>query len=86
MKLTEENRSTRGKTCPSTSLSTTNSTCTQLGSNRGLRGDRRTTNGLSHGTAFIYFTLLYFTLSAAISHVFFPTSFPTDKTKQTRLR
>jgi hypothetical protein len=38
MKLTGENRSTRGKTCPSVNFSTTNPTWTDPGSNLGLRG------------------------------------------------
>jgi hypothetical protein len=44
MKLTRENRSTREKTCPSATLSTTNPTWTDSGSNPA-------TNRLSHGTA-----------------------------------
>jgi hypothetical protein len=40
MKLIGENRSTRIKTCPINSLSTTNPTQTGLGLNTGLRGDR----------------------------------------------
>jgi hypothetical protein len=52
MKMTGENRSTRGKTCPSATLSTTNPTSTDLGSNPGLRGARPAANRLSHGTAF----------------------------------
>jgi hypothetical protein len=52
MKLTEENRSTRRKTCPSATLSTTNPTWTDPGSNPDLRSDRPATNRLSHGTAF----------------------------------
>jgi hypothetical protein len=51
MKLTRENRSTRRKTCPSATLSTTNPTLTDPGSNPGLRGERPATNRLSHGTA-----------------------------------
>jgi hypothetical protein len=51
MKLTGENRSTRRKTCLSATLSTTNPTWTDQGSNLGLRGDRPATNRLSHGTA-----------------------------------
>jgi hypothetical protein len=51
MKLTKDNRSTRGKTCPSTTLSNTNPTWTDPGSNTGLRGWRPATNRLSHGTA-----------------------------------
>jgi hypothetical protein len=52
MKLTGEIRSTRGKTCPSAILSTTNSTCTDPGWNPGLRDERPATNRLNHGTAF----------------------------------
>jgi hypothetical protein len=52
MKLTGENRSIRGKTCPSATLSITNSTRTDPGSNPGFCGERPATNGLSHGTAF----------------------------------
>jgi hypothetical protein len=51
MKLTGENRSARGKTYPTATLSTTNPTWTDPGSNPGLRGDRPATNRLSHGTA-----------------------------------
>jgi hypothetical protein len=51
MKLTEGNRSTRVKTCPSATLSTTNPTWTDPGSNPGLRGESSATNRLSHGTA-----------------------------------
>jgi hypothetical protein len=50
MKLTGENRSTRGKTCPSDTSSTTNPTWTDPGSNMGLRGGRPAANRLSHGT------------------------------------
>jgi hypothetical protein len=52
MKLTGGNRSTRGKTCPSATLSTTNPTWTDLGLNPGLRSDRPVTNRLSRGTAY----------------------------------
>ena len=51
MKLTGENRSTRGKTYPSATLSTTNPTWTHPGPNPGLRGERPATNRLSHGSA-----------------------------------
>jgi hypothetical protein len=51
MKLTGENRSTRGKICHSATLSTTNPTWIDLGLNPGLRGERPATNRLSHGTA-----------------------------------
>jgi hypothetical protein len=43
MKLTRENRSTRGKTCTGATLSTTNPTWTDPGSNPGLRGRRPAT-------------------------------------------
>jgi hypothetical protein len=51
MKLTGENRNTGGKTCLNVTLSTTNPTWTDPGSNPGLRSERPTTNRLSHGTA-----------------------------------
>jgi hypothetical protein len=51
MKLTEEDRSTRKKTCPSVTLFTTNPTWTDPGSNPGLRGGRLAANRLSQGTA-----------------------------------
>jgi hypothetical protein len=51
MKLTGENRSTRIKTRPSATLSTTNPIWTDPGSNPGLRDERPATNRLGHGTA-----------------------------------
>ena len=51
MKFTGENRSTWGKTCPSATLSNTNPTWTDPGSNPGLRAERQATNCLNHGTA-----------------------------------
>jgi hypothetical protein len=51
MKLTGENRSTRGKTCSSATSSATNPTWTDPGSNPSVRGERPATNRLSHGTA-----------------------------------
>jgi hypothetical protein len=51
MKLTGENRSTQRKTCPSATLSTTNPTWTDPGSNPGLHGGRLAANSLSHGMA-----------------------------------
>jgi hypothetical protein len=51
MKVTGENRSTRRKTCPSATLSATNPTWTDPGSNPSFRGGRLTTNRLSHCTA-----------------------------------
>jgi hypothetical protein len=50
MKLTGKNRSTRGKTCPSATFSTTNPTWTDSESNPVHRGKRPATNRLSHGT------------------------------------
>jgi hypothetical protein len=41
-----------GGTCPTATLSTTNPTWTDPGSNPGLRGGRPAANRLSHGTAF----------------------------------
>jgi hypothetical protein len=51
MKLTGENQSTLRKSCHSATLSTTNPTWTDPGSNPGLHGERPATNRLSHGTA-----------------------------------
>jgi hypothetical protein len=51
MILTGKIRSTRGKTCPSATLSTTNPTWTDPESNPCLRGERPATNRLNHGTA-----------------------------------
>ena len=53
MKLTVQNRSTRRKTCPSATLSTTNQTWADPKSNPGLRGERPSTNHLSYGTALL---------------------------------
>jgi hypothetical protein len=55
-----------GKTCPSASLSTTNFTWTDPGSNPVLRGGRQATNRLSHGTAFSNFMLYLFSLETDI--------------------
>jgi hypothetical protein len=52
MKLTGEDRSTRGKTCPSATLSTTNPAWTDPGSNPGLRGGRLAANRLGTALAF----------------------------------
>jgi hypothetical protein len=51
MILTEENRRTWRKTCPSATLSTTNSTWIDPSANPGLSGERKATNPLSHSTA-----------------------------------
>jgi hypothetical protein len=61
MKLTGENRSTWRKPCPSATLSTTNPTWTEPGSNPGLRDRRPATNRLSHGTANIHYICVLFT-------------------------
>jgi hypothetical protein len=58
--LTWENQSIRGKTSPRVTLSTTNPTWTDPGSNPGLCGGRSATNRLSHGTAFLFVTLFIF--------------------------
>jgi hypothetical protein len=59
MKLTGENRNTRGggETCPSATLSTTDPTWTYLRSNPVLRGERPATNRLNHGTALYHYLL-----------------------------
>jgi hypothetical protein len=61
MKLTGEDRSTRRKTCPSATLSTTNPTWSDPGSNPGLRGGMPAANRLSHGTAELWgWSVLYY--------------------------
>jgi hypothetical protein len=67
MKLTGENQSTWGKTCPSATLSTTNPTWTDPGSNPGLRGGRPAANRLSHGTAVSARLLILFGLTRLIA-------------------
>jgi hypothetical protein len=57
-----ENRSTRGKTCPIATLSTTNPIWTDPASNPGLRGGRPAANSLSHGTAEIRVLILCISL------------------------
>jgi hypothetical protein len=52
MKFAVENRRTRGKTGHSATLSTTNPTWIDPGSNPDLRGERPATNRLSRDTAF----------------------------------
>jgi hypothetical protein len=51
--LTWQNRRTRRETCASATLSTTNTICTDLGANPGVRGERRATNSLIHGTTLV---------------------------------
>jgi hypothetical protein len=53
MKLTGEHGRTRGKTCPSAALSTTNPTWIDPGRNSGLRGGRPAAKRLSHGAALV---------------------------------
>jgi hypothetical protein len=53
MKIGRGNRSTRIKTCPSATLSTTNPTWLDPGSKPGRRGGKPATNRLSYGAAFI---------------------------------
>jgi hypothetical protein len=64
MKLTGENRSIREKTCPSATLSTTNPTWTNPGSNPGLRCERPATDRLSHGTVMSYYLMFSIMISA----------------------
>jgi hypothetical protein len=51
LRMTVEERRTRRKTCPSVTLSTTNSTFTDPGRNPDLRGDKPATNRLRYGKA-----------------------------------
>jgi hypothetical protein len=50
MILTEENRRTRKRTCPSVALSTINPTWTDQGANMGVSVERQATSRLRHGT------------------------------------
>jgi hypothetical protein len=43
-----------GENLPSATLSTTNPTWIDPGANPGLRGERPTTNHLSHGTVYVF--------------------------------
>jgi hypothetical protein len=51
MRIDRGNRGTRRKLAPTATLSTTNPTWTDPGSNLGLRGGKQVTNCLSYGTA-----------------------------------
>jgi hypothetical protein len=53
MILTGENRKTLRETCPSATLSTSNTTWTTLGSKSGLRSEKVATDRLSHDTAIL---------------------------------
>jgi hypothetical protein len=53
MNLTGETRSTQRKACSSATLSATNPTWTDPGSNPGLRSGRPVANRLSHGMALV---------------------------------
>jgi hypothetical protein len=52
MKIGREDRSTRGKTCPSATLSTTNPTWLDPGLNPDRSGGKPATNRLSYGAAY----------------------------------
>ena len=54
------------KPCPIATLSTTNPTSTDLGSNPGLHGERPATNSLSHGTALRHLVVSCFFLSRQV--------------------
>jgi hypothetical protein len=70
MKLTGENGSTQGKTYPSATLSTTNSTWTDPGSNPVLRGERPATDRLSHDTAqFLMLLIIYNIFWGSIKYI-----------------
>jgi hypothetical protein len=67
MTLSGENRRTRLKTCPITSLSTANPTWTDLGANLGLRGEKPATNRLSYGRPFSAINFQQYTLSCRLN-------------------
>jgi hypothetical protein len=66
MKLTGENRQLGEKPVPSATLSTTNLTWTDPGSDPGLRGERPATNRLSHGTTILYDFFFFFTFKNSV--------------------
>jgi hypothetical protein len=68
MKLTEENRSTRGKTCPSANFPTTNPTRTDPGSNPDHRGERPPEPW--HGLAMRVMSDRYYTVSVLLKRYF----------------
>jgi hypothetical protein len=69
----------RGKTCPNATLSTTNPTWSNPGSNPGLRGGRQTTNRLSHGTTVIAeVTASYTCLGVVIYELFLEGMYPAN--------
>jgi hypothetical protein len=53
MMFVGENQGTRRKTCPSATLSTTNTTWTDQGANPGLGCEKPATNRLSYGTTLV---------------------------------
>jgi hypothetical protein len=59
--IDRENRRTRRKTCPSSTLSITNPTWIDPGANLGLHGERPATNDLSHGTDLQTYLQIYVT-------------------------
>jgi hypothetical protein len=61
MKIGRGNLSTRRKTCPSATLSTTNPTWPDPGSNPGHRSGKPATNRLSYGAALLIVPLLSYT-------------------------
>jgi hypothetical protein len=66
--IDREKPTTRRKTCPSATLSTTNLTWTDQGSIPGLRGERPATNRLSHGTAITLCWKILFIYCEIITH------------------
>ena len=70
MRFTRENRSTRGKSCPSATLSTIHPTWTDPGSNPGLRGETLATNRLR----FLSYVTSYLLLSIILLNTLFQIS------------
>ena len=66
--LTGKRRRTRGKTCPSAILYTTNLAWTDLLRNSGFRIERRVTNSLKHCLAKIHFKLFSVVDAGRSSH------------------
>jgi hypothetical protein len=67
MILARENRRTRGKTCPSATLSTTNPTWIDPGANPGLRGERPATKRFGTAIRILLRLISQFPLSGSVA-------------------
>jgi hypothetical protein len=73
---------TRRKTCPSATLSTTNPTWTDPVSNPGLRSGRPASNRLSHGTAKVFLKAIGYKICARFIWLMIHYNGTSDSTKE----